>query len=126
MTLLEIVLALAVFSMAAMALVGTLNKIADAGSDSQRLLEVEQSLESYIDEFGKMPQIRELEEDIKADADGVAYRVVIQQIKDLKNQEGRFLQNMFRIQVTARWYEGKAPIELQAETFRYAGSLLPP
>lgn len=125
LTLLEIVLALAVFSIAALALVGTINQIADAGTESQRLLEIEQSLESLIDEYGKMPQIRELDEQIKPGSDGVAYRVLIQQVKDLQNQEGRFLQNTFRILVVAHWDEGSGPIELQAETYRYAGAFLP-
>lgn len=125
MTLLEVVLALAVFSIAALALVGTINQIAEAGADSQRILEIEQSLESLIDEYGKMPQIRELEEQIKPGSDGVAYRVLIQQVKDLQNQEGRYLQNTFRIQAVARWDEGDGAIEMSAETYRYAGAFLP-
>lgn len=124
-TLLEVLLALAVFSIAALALVGTLSQIARVSSDAQRLLEIEQSLESLIDEYGKMPQVRELEEQIKPGEDGVAYRVLIQQVKDLQNQEGRFLQNTFRIQATARWDEGDGPIEMNAETYRYAGAFLP-
>jgi type II secretory pathway pseudopilin PulG len=125
MTIMEVLLALAVFSIAAMALIGTLNQIAMVSNDSERLLEIEQSLESLIDEYGKMPQIRELDEQIKPGADGVAFRVLIQQVKDLQNQEGRFLQNTFRIQATARWDEGTGPIEIQAETYRYAGAFLP-
>lgn len=125
MTLLEVVIALAVFSIAALALVGTINKIADTATDSQRFLEIEQTLESLIDEFGKVPQIRELEEEIKPGPDGVAYRVVIEQIKDLKNQEGRFLQDTFRIQAFARWNDGSGATELSAETLRYAGAFLP-
>ncbi len=125
MTLLEVVIALAVFSLAAVALVGTINKIADVASDSQRLLEVEQTLESLIDEYGKVPQIRELEEDIKPGVDGVAYRVVIEQVKDLKNQEGRFLQDLYHITVTARWDDGGRPSEISADTLRYAGAFMP-
>ena len=125
MTLLEVVLALAVFSIAALALVGTLNKVAEVGVESQRLLEVEQQLESLVDEYSKAPQVTELDEQIKPGADGVAYRVVVQLVKDLKNQDGRFLQNTYRIQAFARWNEGGGPIELQAETLRYAGAFLP-
>lgn len=125
MTLLEVVLALAVFSIAALALVGTLNQIAEAGVDAQKMLEVEQSLESLIDEYGKTPQIREMEQEIKPGADGVAYKVRIQQVKDLRNQEGRFLQNTFRVQAIARWMEGGAPVEIQADTLRYAGAFMP-
>ena len=125
MTLLEVVMALAVFSIAALALVGTINKIADVATDSQKFLEVEQTLESLIDEYGKAPQIREMEEEIKPGADGVSYRVVIEQVKDLKNQEGRFLQDTFHIRAFARWNDGSVPTEITAETLRYAGAFLP-
>ena len=125
MTLLEVVLALAVFSIAALALVGTLNQIAEAGVESQTLLEIEQSLESLIDEYGKVPQMRELEENIKAGADGVAYHVRVKQVTDLKNKEGRFLQDMYRIEATARWDDGSGVIEVSADSLRYAGAFLP-
>lgn len=125
MTLMEVVLALAVFSLAAVALVGTLNRIAESGIDARKLLEIDQDLESLIDEYSKVPQIQERDEQIKPGADGVAYRILIKQVKDLKNKDGRFLQNTFRIQVTARWNEGFGPVEVQAETLRYAGAFLP-
>jgi len=125
MTLLEVVLALAVFSIAALALVGTINQIATAGIESQKLLEIEQGLESILDEYGKMPQLREMQQELKPGADGVAYRVAIELVRDLRNQDGRFLDNTYRILVTARWDEGGAPLEVSAETLRYAGSYLP-
>ncbi len=125
MTLLEVVLALAVFSIAALALVGTINQIATAGIESQKLLEIEQGLESLLDEYGKMPQIRELNQQIQPGQDGVAYHVLIELVRDLRNQDGRFLQNTYRILVTARWEEGGAPLEVSAETLRYAGTFLP-
>lgn len=125
MTLLEVVLALAVFSIAALALVGTLNQIAEAASESQILLEVEQNLESLIDEYGKMPQMRELEEEIKPGSDGVAYRVKVEMVKDLRNKDGRFLQDMYKITAIARWNDGGGVMELQADSMRYAGAFLP-
>jgi type II secretory pathway pseudopilin PulG len=125
MTLLEVVIALAVFSIATVALVGAINKIADTATDSQKFLEVEQTLESLIDEYGKMPQLRELEEDIKPGNDGVAYRVIIELVRDLKNQDGIFLTDMYRIQAIARWNDGSGPTEVSAETLRYAGSFQP-
>lgn len=125
MTLLEVVIALAVFSIAVVALIGTINKVADTATDSQRFLEVEQTLESLIDEFGKMPQLRELEENIKPGADGVAYRVTVELVRDLKNKDGRFLQDIYRIRASARWNDGGGPAEISAETLRYAGSFQP-
>lgn len=124
-TLLEVVIALAVFSIAAVALVGAINKIADTAADSQKFLEVEQTLESLIDEFGKMPQMRELEQDIEPGNDGVAYRVFIELVRDLKNQDGIFLTDMYRIRAIARWNDGSGPTEVSAETLRYAGSFQP-
>jgi type II secretory pathway pseudopilin PulG len=125
MTLLEVVIALAVFSIAVVALIGTINKIADTATDSQKFLEVEQTLESLIDEFGKMPQLREMEENIKPGPDGVAYRVTIELVRDLKNKEGRFLQDTYRIRASARWNDGGGPTEISAETLRYAGAFQP-
>lgn len=125
MTLMEVVLAMAVFSVAALALVGTLDQIARVSMDARRTLEVEQNLESLVDEFGKTPQIKELDEQIKAGKDGIAYRVIITLVRDLRNQEGRFLQNTFRVKAIARWNEGYGPIEMEAETYRYAGAFLP-
>ena len=125
MTLLEVILAMAVFSIAALALVGTMNQIAEAATESQTILEIEQKLESLIDEYGKMPQMRNLEEDIKPGSDGVAYRVKVEQIKDLRNQDGQFLQERFRIQAFARWDDGGGVIELEADSMRYAGAFLP-
>lgn len=125
MTLLEVVIALAVFSIAAVALVGTINAIAEAALTSQQMSDVEQGLESLIDEYGKVPQLKELTQDIKPGADGVAYRVEVTPVQNLKNEEGRVLQGLFRIRAVARWSEGGDPIQVEADTLRYAGSLMP-
>jgi hypothetical protein len=102
-----------------------MNQIAEAATESQTILEIEQTLESLIDEYGKIPQMRNLEEDIKPGSDGVAYRVKVEQVKDLRNQDGQFLQDMFRIQAFARWDDGGGVIELEADSMRYAGAFLP-
>jgi hypothetical protein len=78
-----------------------------------------------IDEYGKMPQMRELEEEIKPGSDGVAYRVKVETVKDLRNKDGRFLQDMFKITAIARWNDGGVVMELQADSMRYAGAFLP-
>ncbi len=124
-TLLEVILALALFSIAAVALVGTINQVAETSLTSQQIADVEQRLESFIDEYSKAPQLKELKEEIKPGADGVAYRIEVREVKDIKNREGRFLQNMFRIRAAAIWLEGGEPFELEAETLRYGGAWLP-
>lgn len=65
MTLLEVVLALAVFSVAAVALVGTINQIGEAAFEAQQIRTIEQGIESLLDYYSKLPQITETEETVK-------------------------------------------------------------
>lgn len=125
MTLIEVVVALAVFSLSAVALVGSLNAIADTTMEARRLLEVEQSLESLIDEFGKVPNLAEKKETIKAGKDGVGFEVVIELVRDLKTKNGAFLPDIYRIAVTASWKEGGRSRSLSAETLRNARTYMP-
>ena len=125
MTLMEVIVALGIFSIAAVALVGSLNAIADTTQEAQRLLEVEQSLESIIDEFGKQPLLQEKKETIKAGKDGVSYEVTIELVRDLKTKNGAFLSDIYRIAATGTWSQGGRKRSISAETLRNARSYLP-
>ncbi len=125
MTLLEVILALALFTTAAVALVIALNSIGLATIEARNLRAVEQNLEGILDEESKRPQIAELEKDIKPGADGVAYHVQVSQINNLRNQAGVQLNNLFRVVVTAKWKEDGRPMSLEAETLRYSGMFMP-
>jgi type II secretory pathway pseudopilin PulG len=125
MTLFEVILAMALFTTAAVALVTALSTIGLATIEARNLREVEQTLEGLIDEHSKAPQIVELEKDIKPGPDGVAYRVVIEPVNNLKNQDGVQLNGLFRIVVSAKWKEDGHPMQLEAETIRYAGMFMP-
>ena len=125
MTLFEVLLALAIFAIAAVALVTAINQIGHAVLESRQYRNVEQSIESIIDEYSKAPVLDEVEKHIKAGKDGVAYDVKITAIRDAKNQEGRFLQGLFRIRVTASWQENSGKMELDAETVRFIGLFQP-
>ena len=125
MTLFEVILALALFTTAAVALVTALKTIGLATIEARNLRAVEQTLEGLIDEHSKAPQIVELEKDIKPGADGVAYKVRVEQVNNLKNQDGVQLNGLFRIMVSAKWREDGQPMQLEAETMRYAGMFMP-
>jgi hypothetical protein len=125
MTLFEVILALALFTTAAVALVTALKTIGLATIEARNLRAVEQTLEGLIDEHSKVPQIVELEKDIKPGADGVAYKVRVEQVNNLKNQDGVQLNGLFRIVVSAKWREDGQPMQLEAETMRYAGMFMP-
>jgi prepilin-type N-terminal cleavage/methylation domain-containing protein len=124
MTILEVILALAVFGTAAVALVQTINKIAEVSLESQKIQEVEQTLESLIDEQSKTDSLREQEISVKPGADGVKYSVKIQEVKDLRSKEGQVLSGLYRISAVARWDDGE-PMEISAETLRNINSMLP-
>lgn len=47
-------------------------------------------------------------------------------MRDLQNKEGRRLEGLFRIHVTATWDGGGgSPLVIEAETVRFSGSLIP-
>jgi prepilin-type N-terminal cleavage/methylation domain-containing protein len=124
-SLLEVLMALALFATAAVALVETINEIGNITLLSRTLRTVDQGIESVLDEYSKMPQMQELEEDIKAGADGISYRVVVKSLDNIKNQENQVLGGLFGIKVTAKWLNDGQPMENSAETVRYAGMFLP-
>lgn len=125
MTLFEVLLALAIFAIAAISLVEAINQIGHAVLEARQYRTVEQGLESVLDEYSKLPVLDEMEKQIKPGKDGIAYQVKVSNVRDAKNQEGRILQGMFRIQVVARWEENRAPMERTVETMRYLGLFQP-
>lgn len=125
MTLFEVLLALAIFAIAAVALVTAINQIGHAVLESRQYRNVEQGIESVIDEFSKIPVLDEVEKKINPGKDGVTYYVKVTAVRDAKNQEGRILQGLFRIQVTAKWNDNNEEMELSAETLRFIGLFQP-
>jgi prepilin-type N-terminal cleavage/methylation domain-containing protein len=124
-SLLEVMLALALFASAGVMLVTTINEIGEITLQARILRNVEQGMESLLDEHSKMPQMVEGEKDYKAGADGVVYRVEVRQLDDVKNQDNEILANLFGIKVIAKWEDNGKPLEMSAETIRYAGMFLP-
>lgn len=124
-SLLEVMLALGIFATAGVLLVATINEIGGITMQARTLRNVEQGIESLLDEHSKVPQIMELEKDIKAGDDGIAYKVVVRALDDVKNQDNQILNGLFQIKVMARWMEDDRKMEMEAETVRYAGMFLP-
>ena len=125
MTLFEVILALALFTTAAVALVVTINTIGQAVIEARNMRAVQQGLESIMDEYSKIPQIMELDKELKPGPDGIGYRVKITLMDKLKNKDGLQINNIFRVQVQAKWREDNRPMEMESETLRYAGMYQP-
>jgi hypothetical protein len=93
--------------------------------EARTIREVTQGLESIIDEYGKVPALQELDEEIKAEKTGVTYQVLIRPLEGLRNKEGRELQGFFTIRAIAKWKSNGQPMELQAETIRFVNAFVP-
>lgn len=124
-SLLEVMLALAIFASAGVMLVATINEIGTITMQARTLRNVEQGMESLLDEHSKAPQMMELDKDVKAGQDGIAYKITVRPLEDLKNQDNQVLNGLFLIRVQARWEEDGQPMDMAAETIRYAGMYLP-
>ena len=125
LTLFEVLLALGVFGVAALALVKTIQLMGQLTLESRTLRQVEQGLESIIDEYGKVPALSEINEEIKADGKGVAYQVVIRPVEGLRNKDGRELQGFFSIRAIATWKDNGRPMQMEAETVRFVNAFVP-
>ncbi len=125
MTLFEVILALALFTTAAVALVVAINTIGLAVIEARNMRAVQQGLESVMDEYSKMPQMLELDKELKPGPDGIGYRVKITLMDKLKNKDGALISNIYRVQVQAKWREDNRPMETETETLRYAGMYQP-
>lgn len=117
--LLEVLLSVAVFGMAAIGLVRVINEIAEISVESRFDLRVMEQLESLLEEHGRTPNLRPGRIEMPPDARGVSYVVDVVPIA-MTTAQGATLKNMFRIRVAARWLEGANWRESNAEIFRYA------
>jgi type II secretory pathway pseudopilin PulG len=117
--LLEMVLALAVFGMAATGFTVALNRMAATASLAQSELRITRILDSALEETLSQPMIEEGSDTIEIGETGVELETNIERIEDLLNEEGQQLQDMFRIRIKAKWVENGRSQERSAETWRY-------
>lgn len=117
--LLEMVLALAIFGMAATGFTVALNRMAATASLAQSELRITRILDSALEETLSQPTIEEGSDTIEIGETGVELETNIERIEDLLNEEGQQLQDMFRIRIKAKWVENGRSQERSAETWRY-------
>ena len=117
--LLEMILALAVFGMAATGFTVALNRMAATASLAQSELRITRILDSALEETLSQPTIEEGSDTIEIGETGVELETNIERIEDLLNEEGQQLQDMFLIRIKAKWVESGRSQERSAETWRY-------
>ena len=122
--LLEVLLALGVFGMAATGFAVALHRTADLAATAQRKVKITRLLESSLAEAMSYPVLEEGTDDGKSieemsEADLKIYTTV-ELLPEIENEDGQLLQEMYRIQVTATWYDNNERMVQSAETCRYS------
>jgi len=117
--LLEVVLALAVFGIAATGFAVALNRMAQAASLAQSELRITRVLESALDEALSIPVLEEGVTNSSVGDTGIELDTTIELLKELENEDGQLLQEMYLIKVEARWFENGKWQERTVDTWRY-------
>ena len=117
--LLEVVLAMAVFSLAATGFTLALQKAADASDMAAREMQITRILSSALDEALAVPVLEEGEAVMELEERQVDIQTVYKRIEEMENQDGQLLQDMWRITVTAFYVQDGAEIKRSAVTWRY-------
>lgn len=118
--LLEMILALAVFGIAATGFAVALNRMAAAASLAQSELRITRILDSALDETIFLPVIEEGVNSTPVGKTGIELETTIKLLDNLENEEGQQLQEMYLINITAKWFENRTWQERSVETWRYA------
>lgn len=117
--LLEMVLALAVFGIAATGFAVALNRMAKVAALAQSELRITRILDSALDETLSLPVLEEGVTDSTAGDTGVDLVTTIELLKELENEEGQLLQEMYLIKIEAKWFENSEWQNRIVETWRY-------
>lgn len=116
--LFEVILSLAVFAAAGVSFALIFHQMAKSASITQNELRITRVLESALDETLSLPVLEEGTIDTQT-ASGIRLITTIEILEGLETYEGQLLQDMFRITVTARWYDMGEWKERSVETWRY-------
>ena len=118
-TILEVLMALALFGMMMVGLTRALNMIVLGAVRSGEEVRMIRNLETLLTEASKAAQFEEGDEYLGEDEAGVAYERVIEELVEMENMDGQILQNMWRIAIVASYERNGEVLERVAETFRY-------
>jgi len=112
------VLALAVFGCAVTGFVVALHRMSAVASLAQSELRITRILDSALDETLSLPVLEEGKSSSTVGDTGVELYTTIELIKDMQNQDGQYLQQMFRIEIRAKWFANGQWQSRTAETWR--------
>jgi type II secretory pathway pseudopilin PulG len=121
--LMEVLLAFLVFGIAATGFAVALDRTADLAATAQRKLKMTRLLESALAEAMSYPVLEEGTTSVAVDEmsdQGLEIETTIELLEEMENEDGQLLQEMYRIEVVARWFDSGEAREQMAETWRYS------
>ncbi len=118
--LLEIILALALFSMVAVGMTQALDQIAQTSKQARQEAQVLRVLESVLAEVSHQPELKPTSVSFPKSADGVDARASISKVK-LMTKDKTELDHMFKVEAEA-WLETgfKRSLKRRMETYVYS------
>jgi prepilin-type N-terminal cleavage/methylation domain-containing protein len=116
-TLLEVMLALAIFSMAILGLALSLQEMIEASLESRRDNEVRRELDSRLATF-RQKQIQPGTQDLGQDQAGRTYEGETT-LLELKNQRNVALHGLYRLTVRTKWKAGATEEERSCSLYVY-------
>lgn len=118
--LLEVVLAMGIFALAATGYTVALQKAADASDMAAREMQITRILQSALDEAISVPNLEEGEmPPQKLEERDIEIVTIYEKMEEMENQDGQLLQDMWRITVTAYFMQGDTEMSRTAVTWRY-------
>lgn len=117
--LLEVLLALMVFGMAATGFAVALSQMGKSAQLVQQELRITRILESALDEALSLPTLEEGTTTAVVPKTNIEVDTTVELLTGLQTEEGHLLQEMYRVRVTAHWFIDGAWQERFAETWRY-------
>ena len=119
--LLEMILALMVFGIAVTGFTVALHRMATVASLAQSEMRITRILQSALDETLSLPTLEEGTNTatVPGPGGGIDIATTVEILDKLENQDGQILQQMYRIEVKARWFENSQSQERIVETWRY-------
>jgi len=117
--LLEMILALAVFGIAATGFAVALHRMGIVAALAQSEMRITRILDSALDETLSLPTLEEGVNNTTVPGAGIELQTTVELLDKMENQDGQILQQMYRIEVKARWFENSSWQERIVETWRY-------
>lgn len=116
--LLEMILAMAVFALTVTGFVVALQRMSQTASAAHTELQVTRVLESAMNEIIGAPVLEPGEKRFEPDDSGIEVLRLIERIEDLQNRDGAALDEIYRIRLSARWYQDGEWRDRTIETWR--------